>query len=42
MPFFRTGKNTYRSITGRKWTAKQVKLYYATNGFKKKVRRRKK
>ena len=32
MPFVKVGKNTYRSPSGRKFTAKQVKLYYARGG----------
>lgn len=36
MPFKKTGKNSYRSPSGRKFTKKQVALYYATGGFKKK------
>jgi len=35
-------KGKYRSPSGRKWTKKQMRLYYATNGFKKKPRRKKK
>ncbi len=35
MPFTKTGPNTYKSPSGRKFTKKQVKMYYATNGFKK-------
>jgi hypothetical protein len=42
MPFKKTGKNTYRSPSGRKFTKKQVKAYYATNGFKRKVRGKRK
>ena len=42
MPFtkIRSGKNQYRSPSGRKWTKKQIALYYATGGFKKKPRRK--
>ena len=40
MPFKKVGKNKYKSPSGRKFTKKQIKLYYATNGFKK--RRKKK
>ena len=44
MPFtkIRSGKNRgkYRSPSGRKWTKKQIALYYATGGFKKKPRRK--
>lgn len=42
MPFKKTGPNSYTSPSGRKFTAKQVALYYATNGFTKKARRKKK
>ena len=34
MPFKKKGKYYY-SPSGRRYTAKQVRLYYATNGFKK-------
>lgn len=33
-------KGKYRSPSGRTFTAKQVRLYYATNGFKRKPRRK--
>jgi hypothetical protein len=33
MPFRKTGKDTYKSPSGRKFTGKQVKAYYATSGF---------
>ncbi len=35
MPFTPTGNGMYKSPSGRKFTAKQVKAYYATNGFTK-------
>lgn len=35
MPFKKVGRNKYRSPSGKIFTAKQVKLYHATNGFKK-------
>jgi len=36
MPFKHIpGTNKYRSPSGKIWTAKQMKLYYATDGFKK-------
>lgn len=41
MPFKKIGKNKYKSPSGRTFTAKQVKLYYATNGFKRKPRGKK-
>ena len=34
MPFKKRGKYYY-SPSGKKYTAKQVKLYYASEGFKK-------
>jgi hypothetical protein len=34
MPFKKIGPDTYVSPSGRKFTTAQVKLYYATNGFK--------
>ncbi len=39
MPFKKTGKNTYKSPSGRKFTGKQVSAYYATGGFSKPVRK---
>lgn len=36
MPFTKVGTNTYKSPSGRKFTKAQVKMYYATDGFKKK------
>ena len=36
MPFKRTGKDSYKSPSGRKFTGKQVKGYYATGGFSRK------
>lgn len=42
MPFTKVGPNKYRSPSGRKFTGKQVRLYYATKGFKKKPRKKKK
>jgi len=45
MPFKKitSGKNKgkYRSPSGRIYTARQVRAYYATKGWKRKVRRRK-
>ena len=41
MPFHKTGKNTYRSSSGRKFTKSQVALYYATGGFKRKAKKAK-
>jgi len=41
MPFTKTGPDTYVSPSGRKFNAAQVRLYYASQGFKRKGRRRK-
>jgi hypothetical protein len=41
MPFKKRGRYYY-SPSGRRWTAKQVRLYYATGGFKRRPRRRRK
>ena len=40
MPFKKVG-NKYVSPSGRKFTKKQVALYYVTNGFRKKPRGKK-
>jgi hypothetical protein len=46
MPFKKISKDQFVSPSGRTFNAKQVKLYYATDGFKKsklkKSRRRRK
>ena len=46
MPFNKIGRNKNISPSGKVFTDKQVKLYYATDGFKKsklhKLNRRKK
>lgn len=46
MPFTKTkrkGKTVYKSPSGRIYTPKQVKAYYATKGWKRKpIKRRKK
>jgi hypothetical protein len=34
MPFKSIGHGKYRSPSGRVYTAKQVRAYYATKGFK--------
>jgi len=39
MPFKKIGPNKYVSPSGRVYTAKQVKLYYATEGFTRKPRK---
>ena len=41
MPFKKIGKNRYKSPKGRVYTKKQVAAYYATDGFKKKVKKKK-
>lgn len=41
MPFKKVGKK-YVSPSGKKYTKRQVKAYYASDGFKKKVKKRKK
>jgi len=40
MPFKKAGKK-YKSPSGKKYTKKQVKLYYAKSGAKKKTTRKK-
>lgn len=40
MPFTKVGKNKYKSPSGRTYTAKQVRMYYATNGFTKKSKKK--
>jgi hypothetical protein len=45
MPFKRIkkkGKRMYRSPSGRKYTARQVRAYYATGGWKRKPKRKRK
>ena len=42
MPFEKVGKNKYKSPSGRIFTKKQVILYHATEGFKKKPKGKKK
>lgn len=39
MPFRKT-KGGYRSPRGKKYTARQVRAYYATKGFKKNPRKK--
>ncbi len=39
MPFTSTGNGKYRSPSGRTFTKKQVKMYYATDGFTKKKKK---
>lgn len=40
MPFKKVGKNRYKSPGGKVYTARQVRAYYATNGFKRKPSRK--
>lgn len=40
MPFKKISKDTYISPSGKKYTTKQVKLYYATEGFTKKPKKK--
>jgi len=42
MPFKKKGPNKYVSPSGRTFTKKQVIAYYATDGFKKPVRKKRK
>ena len=39
MPFKKTGRDVYKSPSGRTFTKKQVVAYYATDGFRKPVKR---
>lgn len=39
MPFRKSGKK-YVSPSGRKFTARQVRAYYATHGFKRGTRKK--
>lgn len=40
MPFKKTSNGKYKSPSGRTFTKKQVKAYYATDGFKKKKKKK--
>ena len=42
MPFKKVAPNDYKSPTGKDFTKKQVEAYYATDGFKFKVKKSKK
>jgi len=42
MPFTKQSNGKYKSPSGREFTKKQVVAYYATDGFKKQVKRKKK
>lgn len=41
MPFAKQSNGKYKSPSGRTFTKKQVELYYATNGFKDKPKKKK-
>jgi hypothetical protein len=40
MPFKKTKSGKYKSPSGRTYNKKQVAAYYATDGFKKKTKKR--
>ena len=42
MPFKKVGRGRYKSPSGKTFTKKQVKAYYATKGFKRRPKTRKK
>lgn len=39
MPFTKVKGGGYRSPSGKRYTARQVRAYYATSGFKRKPRK---
>ena len=39
MPFRKVGTNAYKSLSGLVFTEKQVRLYYATEGFTKPLKK---
>jgi hypothetical protein len=41
MPFKKTKTGKYKSPSGKTYTKDQVAAYYATDGFKKKVKKKK-
>ena len=41
MPFRKAKGGGYKSPSGQKYTARQVRAYYATGGWRRPVRRRK-
>jgi len=41
MPFRKTRSGKYRSPSGRTYTRRQVRAYYATGGWRRKPRKRK-
>ena len=38
MPFTKISPNSYKSPSGKTFSKKQVKAYYATSGFKKQMK----
>jgi hypothetical protein len=42
MPFRKLSNGRYKSPSGRTYSAKQVRAYYATNGWKRKPKRKRK
>jgi len=42
MPFKKNKSGTYTSPSGKKYTEEQVKMYYATQGFKNSKKKKKK
>lgn len=42
MPFTKQKNGKYKSPSGKEYTESQVKLYYATDGFKKSMMKNKK
>lgn len=40
MPFKKTSSGKYKSPSGKTYTKDQVKAYYATDGFKKKRKKK--
>ena len=41
MPFRKTAKGKYKSPSGKTYTARQVRAYYATAGWRRKPRKKK-
>jgi hypothetical protein len=41
VPFKKVAPDKYKSPSGRTFTGKQVKMYYATDGFKDTLKKRK-
>jgi len=42
MPFRRTGRGKYRSPSGKTYTPRQVRAYYATKGWRRQPRKARK